>query len=169
MLIGIISDSHDNVGNLKQALLWMQKNGIGKILHCGDIVHLEMLAQAWPEDFLATLYCVKGNGDFDHEFERVPKILDEFLVYFGEVGELEIKEIPIAFCHQPKLAKELANTGKYQMVFYGHTHKPWIEKIGATFMINPGNLGGQRVEATLAIYDTVEKRLDLKKLADLIV
>ena len=169
MLIGIISDSHDNVGNLKQALIWMRKNKVEKILHCGDIVHLDIISQVWPEDFKASLDCVSGNGDFEIEFKKIPQNLSDILNYHGQIGELEIDGILIAFCHQPKLAKELAMTEKYQLVFYGHTHQPWIDKIGATFLINPGNLGGQRVEATMAVYDTVEKRLDLKKLADLIV
>jgi len=169
MLIAIIADSHDNVANLKRALEWMRLNKVETILHCGDIVHLAMLAQAWPPDFRARIECVAGNADFVGEFERAPQVLKDKLTYHGEVGGLETEGIKIAFCHTPARAKKLAADEKYQMIFYGHTHKPWIEKIGATYLINPGNLAGQRTEATLALYDSVEKRLDLKKLVDLIV
>ena len=50
----------------------------------------------------------------------------------------------IAVVHYPEKARALAESGKYEMVFYGHTHKPWEERIGQCRLVNPGELAGQR-------------------------
>jgi uncharacterized protein len=71
--------------------------------------------------------------------------------------------IKIAFCHFPEVAKELAETGKYNLVFYGHTHKPWMETLNNHCqLINPGTLGGVFQKATFASYDTTTNKLELK-------
>ena len=53
-------------------------------------------------------------------------------------------------------------SGKYDLVFYGHTHKPWAEKIGNCLLANPGELAGQRFKPTFAIYDIQKDKLQLK-------
>ena len=61
-----------------------------------------------------------------------------------------------------ELLLKLAESGKYDFVFYGHNHKPWIEEIGETFLANPGTLAGLFNKATFAILDTENKKLELK-------
>ena len=83
----------------------------------------------------------------------------------------------IAFNHFPDFAKKLAQSGKYDVVFYGHTHRPWDEKVpvprslgevgGECHMINPGELAGQFYKATFAIYETATGGLELKILEKL--
>ncbi|MBI4837164.1 MAG: metallophosphoesterase family protein [Candidatus Portnoybacteria bacterium] len=73
----------------------------------------------------------------------------------------------IAFTHFPHPAEDLAKGEKYDIVFYGHTHKPWEEKIGRVRLVNPGNLAGQFYKPSFAIYDTGANRLELKILDDL--
>jgi predicted phosphodiesterase len=68
----------------------------------------------------------------------------------------------IGCVHYPDIAKKMAESGKYDLVFYGHTHKPWEEKIGNCRLVNPGELAGQRFKPTFAIYDTATNRLELK-------
>ena len=38
MIIAVMSDSHDNIWNLRKALAIIQKEGAGLIIHCGDFV-----------------------------------------------------------------------------------------------------------------------------------
>lgn len=68
----------------------------------------------------------------------------------------------IAFCHFPEIAKELVRRQKYDIVFYGHTHKPWLKKIGKTRLVNPGNIAGMFYKSTFATYDTKTDKLELK-------
>ena len=79
-----------------------------------------------------------------------------------EKVELEFNRRKIAFCHFPDIAKKLAQSGKFDLVFYGHSHRPWDEKIGNTHMINPGELAGQFYKPTFAVYDTTSGSLELK-------
>ncbi len=70
--------------------------------------------------------------------------------------------IKIAFCHFPEVAKELALSGEYNLVFYGHTHKPWMETLeNGCQLINPGTLAGMFNKATFAVYDSLTKNLEL--------
>ena len=87
--------------------------------------------------------------------------------------EVEVGGKKIVFCHFPADAKKLAQSGKYDLVFYGHTHRAWDEKVacllsqGNTHMINPGELAGQFYKPTFAIYDTDSEKLELKILEKL--
>ena len=81
----------------------------------------------------------------------------------------------IGIVHFPGEAKKMAQSGKFDLVFYGHTHRPWDEKVpvlsGAEgdgcHMINPGELAGQFYKPTFAIYDTETGKLELKILEKL--
>ncbi len=161
MKIAIISDSHDNWPNIEKAIKYINKEKITMIIHCGDVCApavLEEMAKLFEGD---ALHLVKGNVDGDIEgFQRKaqdnPKI-----IYQGNTGKLEIDNLTIVFCHEPFLAKKMAETQKYDFVFYGHTHKPWQEKIEKTELINPGTLAGLFTKATFAIFDTEIKKAKL--------
>ena len=153
MKIAIISDTHNNWANFKKAIEWINREKIELILHCGDICSRETVDDA-NKLFVGKIKFVKGNGDFG--IEDLP-----------EKMELEYDGKKIAFCHFPDLAKKLSQSGKFDLVFYGHTHRPWDEKIKKCHMINPGELAGQFYKATLAVYDTTTGKLELKILEKL--
>ena len=71
--------------------------------------------------------------------------------------------------HFPAEAKKMAQSGKYDLVFYGHTHRAWDEKVGNCHMINPGELAGQFYKSTFAVYDTDTEKLELKILEQLTI
>lgn len=147
MKIAIVSDTHNNWANFKKAIDWIKKENIQLILHCGDVMSQETIDLA-KKEFDGEIKFVKGNGDFNLD-------LPEFL-------EMEFNNKKIAFVHFPGEAKKMAQSGKYDLVFYGHTHRPWDEKIGNTHMINPGELAGQFFKPTFAVYDTATGDLELK-------
>jgi putative phosphoesterase len=150
--IAIVSDTHNNWASFKKAIEWIKKEKIMLILHCGDISSQETINDA-KKNFDGEIKFVKGNADFDL------KLPDKM--------ELELDGKKIVFCHFPTEAKKLAQSGKYDAVFYGHTHRPWDEKIGNCHMINPGELAGQFYKASFAVYDTATGDLELKLLEKL--
>lgn len=152
MKIAIVSDTHDNWSNFEKALVWIKKENIKLVLHCGDISSQETINQA-KKFFDGQVKFVKGNADWDLE-------LPDFL-------ELEFNNKKIGFVHFPNEAKKMAQSGKYDLVFYGHTHRPWDEKISECHMINPGELAGQFYKPTFAVYDTATGELELKILEKL--
>ena len=167
MKIAIISDTHDNLPNLKKAIEWIKKEKIDTLIHCGDVcapATLREILKVFPGKF----FLVFGNVDGDHF--RVTKLSYESfpnLKVLGEWGEVEIENKKIAFCHFPQFAKGLACTQNYDLVFYGHTHKPWEEKIDKCRLVNPGNLAGLYYKPTFAVYDTKTDELGLKILEKL--
>ena len=152
MKIAILSDTHNNWANFKKAIGWINKEKIRVILHCGDICNQETIDDA-IKIFDGEMEFVKGNGDWNVE---LPESL-----------ELEIDGKKIGLVHFPNEAKKMAQSGKFDLVFYGHTHRPWDEKIGNTHLINPGELAGQFYKPTFAVYDTATGKLELKILEKL--
>ena len=53
---------------------------------------------------------------------------------------------------------------KVDIIFHGHTHKPWAEEKEGVKIINPGTLGGVFTPATFAIWDTAKEEPELKLL-----
>src|SRR3989344_4911983 len=166
MKFAIISDTHGNVANFKKVVDWLNKENIQLILHCGDIGNPESLKESLA-DFKGEFFGVFGNMDKDfkillEEYNKIPGVeINE------DVFEKEIDKKRIAFTHFPDMAKKLAQSGKFDVVFYGHTHRPWEEKVGECRMINPGELAGQFQKPTFAIYDTETDNLELKILEKL--
>ncbi len=165
MLIAIISDIHDNVVNLEKCLKWCQENKVEKLICCGDITNLEtvnILARQFPgEIFIAEGNCrLYEESDLNH-FKNI--------TYCGEIGIKEEDSIRIGFCHEKrKIIKMLEiSHDSLDFIFYGHSHKPWIEKKNNITIANPGNIAGVWNQATFAVLDTTNKKLELKILAEL--
>lgn len=153
MKIAIVSDTHNNWANFKKAIDWINMEKIQLILHCGDICNQETIDDA-KKLFKGEIKFVRGNADFD-------------LLDISDAVEFEVDGKKIAFVHFPSEAKKMAQSKKYNVVFYGHTHRPWEEKIDNCHMINPGELAGQFYKATFAIYDISNSILELKILEKL--
>ncbi len=166
MKIAIISDTHDNVPNLEKALKWMKENKIEQLIHCGDLCAPSILISTLAPNFDGPIHMVFGNVE---DRDLTPQKAADFshVTHYGDQAEVEIDTKKIAFVHFPDKAKELAQSGNYDLVFYGHNHKPWEEKVGETRLINPGTLGGLFQKATFAVYDTETDELELKILEKL--
>ena len=156
MKIAIISDTHDNLQNLRVFFDFAKKENIYAIIHCGDTAHSETFEEIL-NNFSGKVYLSFGNMDFREEFSNFRN--NERLKIFEEFGQMELDGLKIGFCHFPELA--MKNAEKYDFVFYGHTHKPWIEKIGNCFVANPGNLAGLYYAPSFAILNTETKNLSL--------
>lgn len=163
MKIAIISDSHDNLTNIYKAVHWMNENKISQIIHCGDICAPSVLEEL-SDKFGKKMHIVFGNVDGD-QYQIGQRVSDgtiKNVILHGDLGEKVISNKKIAFTHKPYFARALAQTKKYDIVFYGHTHKPFEEKIGQCRLINPGTLAGIFYKATFAVYDTKADTLALK-------
>jgi putative phosphoesterase len=161
MRIAIASDSHDNIPNIQKFLDWVNKNNIERIIHCGDICAASAMREI-GQKFNGPIYFILGNVSSDLETLKAKSAdLDNVTIYYDGTGELEIDDKKIAFNHYLAKAEKLAKTGKYDAVFYGHSHKPWEKQIGQTKLLNPGTLGGMFYKATFAVYDTETDKTQL--------
>ena len=161
MVIAIISDIHDNLANLKKCLDWCQNNKIKKILFCGDTTALPTIKNL--AKFSGEIFMVKGNVEL-YEEDKLTKYKN--IRYFGSTGIITMDGLQIGIAHEPaKIGSLLKQAADLDYIFYGHTHKPWLEKRGSTSVINPGNLAGVWYQATFTTLDTKTKKLELKILA----
>jgi putative phosphoesterase len=144
MLIGILSDTHNNLQNLQSALDRMRNEGISTVIHCGDLTGVEV-ARAMHG---FRVICAFGNGDTaSGDIRQVLIEMDPEnyagLVYRGKIGGARIA---VTHGHLPGYVDELVRSGEFDYVFKGHSHQHKEEIIGHTRLINPGALGGLRPE-----------------------
>ena len=148
MKIGIISDSHDHMKELKQVMEKLKD--CEALIHCGDacapFVHKEL------GNFNGPVHIVVGNNEGE-QFHMMRVKPDNVTIY-KPLAELEIAGKKIAITHYKDFADPLALTGKYDVVFYGHTHKKDSHKVNETLVLNPGDLMNLHGERGYAIYDT---------------
>jgi uncharacterized protein len=174
MLIAITSDIHNNEVNLQKVLNYCEKHKIQTMICCGDLASLETL-DLLNDSFNGNILYTFGNMDFDdlRDLADQKKYRNTYL--FKNFGEAVIEKKNVAFVHYPDKAKSLARTGKYDFVFYGHTHKPWIvsavspEDTGNRkyTLLNPGTTGGELYPPTFATWETETGKFDLIRVHDL--
>lgn len=177
MLIAIISDTHDNIPNLKKVLDYCRENKVEKIIHCGDLAEIETLDYL-KENFSGDIFWTFGNMDRGHSADY-PFADGKYksINIFSKHGEVEIAGKKIAFVHFPEYARSLAEEGRFDYVFYGHTHKPWTEiiqgenrfsgNIKNCEMLNPGNVANQYYPPTFAIWNTLDEKFSLIRINEL--
>jgi len=166
MQIALIADIHNNETNLKKVLDYCGQEKINIVICCGDLASLETL-DFLNANFSGAIYYVFGNMDNDQlqDWEFSEKYKNTFV--YKNFGETTINNKKIAFVHYPDIARKLCESGKYQFVFYGHTHKPWTEKINECTMLNPGNVAGDIYPPTFAVWETKDDKFELKRIHDL--
>lgn len=142
MKIAIISDVHDNTPYLR-SFFAVEKFDV--LLICGDVGNIDTL-NLISESFAGQIYFVFGNAD-TFSTKDVPKNI----INLGESGIVEIDNKKIGLCHQPFKIEKLLEE-KPDIIFYGHTHKPWLEEKDKILLINPGSLG--QTPSTYAVWDT---------------
>lgn len=167
MKIAIISDVHNNLVNLKKILDLLKKEKINKLISCGDLASRETL-DFLSDNFSGEVYHVFGNMDDDHMGDF--KFVDNYknINIYSQFGEEVFDDQKIAFTHYPDLAKNFAESQKYDFVFYGHTHKPWEESVGGCKILNPGSVTGDRFPPTFAIWETNNNNFRLVLLNEIV-
>ena len=144
MLIGILSDSHDNVANLRRALALFRQQGVTLLFHCGDMTSV---ATARELDGFQVHY-VTGNMDL-HPVQLRQALLrlhPDSSAAQSYAGTLANRRIAALHGHEYGKLAEFVENGRFDYVFHGHTHRRRDEIIGQTRVINPGALGGARHE-----------------------
>lgn len=154
MKIAIMSDTHDHIANLRSAFTEIRKHGAEAIIHCGDFVSPFMVEE------LALLglpvFCVFGNNDGDRV--KLVKNASECgvpFIFHSDVARFELDRCRIAVTHFMETAEDLAASGLYDLVCFGHTHRFYEKKIGTCLLLNPGEMMGKKEEISFCIFDTV--------------
>jgi uncharacterized protein len=152
MKIGIISDTHDNLVNIRKAVEAFSKSGVEALIHAGDFCSPFTLAEFKPfADKGVKMHAVFGNNDGDRLL--LYKRAGDFCTFADGAMILSLDGKKVAVMHYPELADDLFKLGAYDLVVHGHNHKPRVEG-EARKLVNPGTCSGYLAEAaTIAIVD----------------
>jgi putative phosphoesterase len=148
MIAGILSDTHDNMDRIKETVELFNERGVEHVVHAGDFV------SPFTFRLLKKLRCgftgVFGNNDGDRLLLHK---MSEGRV-FPQPHTFELDGKKIVLIHEHHVADALADSGHYDLVVYGHTHKPDIRKVRNTLIVNPGEAGSWLYgKSTVAIAD----------------
>lgn len=143
MIIGVVSDTHDQLDNVEKAIQYFIKEKVELIIHCGDWVSPfvpQFIYKKFPE-FPIPIKSVFGNNEGDHFrfFERKAKWNIE---YCKDTLELEIQNRKMIVYHgvSRAITQALIESKTYDVVFTGHTHIAVNETINGVLHLNPGAL-----------------------------
>lgn len=148
MIVGILSDTHDHLENLKKALAVFAARNAEHLLHAGDFTS----PFTWRilGSYAGGITAIFGNNDGD-------KVLLKKM--YGEMVHPQphiftLGERKIVMVHEPAVVESLAASGHYDLVIYGHTHEPGVRKVGKTLVVNPGEVCGWLYDKpTVAVAD----------------
>ena len=161
MKIGIVSDSHEKIENIKKAVGIFNERKVEFVFGLGDYIS--------PPSVRAfkgvKLIGVFGNNDGE-TLGLIKAFNDIGGELLGDFGEVEKGGLKFALYHGTSEAIQdaLIKSGKYDVVLCGHTHEAKKEQVGKTLFINPGSANGFGGEATIAVFDTSTKDVEFIKL-----
>jgi hypothetical protein len=156
MIIGIISDTHDNLDNLEKVLEIFNDRKVEHIIHAGDFTSpfTARVLKQFKGDFTG----IFGNNDGDRIFLR--KMFQDRIYPQPYVFKLNNRKIVVM--HEPDVVDALADSGHFDLVIYGHLHEPVMRRVGKTLVVNPGEVGGWlygKPTAAVADLETMEAEI----------
>jgi hypothetical protein len=136
-VIGIISDTHEDVRMIRKAVRIFKERAPTFVIHCGDIISPPVL-----EHFAGiALRIVFGNND--GERSGLKKKCSE-LGFYGIDETLTFTHAGKTFFvnhgTRPSTIEQAADSQQYDYVLHGHTHEQRNELRGKTRIVNPGAL-----------------------------
>jgi putative phosphoesterase len=158
MLIGVISDTHDNLPMIEKAVKKLNEENVALVLHAGDYVSPFVIPKFTALN--VKLIGVFGNNDGDHEFLKKQFSETENCEIRGRFAEIDAEGFKIALLHgdETELLNALINCEYFDAVITGHAHSLSVRKKGKTLVVNPGEVCGYLSgKSTMALLDT-EKR-----------
>jgi hypothetical protein len=148
MLIGIMSDTHDNMPVIRKAVELFTERKVEHVIHAGDFTSpfTFRALKHLPCDFTG----IYGNNDGERVL--LQKLSKQRI--FTQPYILELAGRKIVIMHEHQVVDALADSGHFDLVIYGHTHEPDIRKRGSALIVNPGEVSGWLYgRSTVAIAD----------------
>lgn len=145
MKILIVSDTHRRDGNFSEVL--QKEKPIDCLIHLGDVEGSEDYIRELAE---CPTHIVSGNNDFFCDLPREEELVlgkYKVLITHGHYYyvSLDTQEI-----------KRQAEVRGVDIVMFGHTHRPLLEKSGKVLLVNPGSLSYPRQEGRKPSYIVME-------------
>jgi hypothetical protein len=158
MLIGVMSDTHDDIAQTKKSVATFNQKKVDHVLHAGDFISPFMIDTL--KELKAPLTGVFGNNDGDRALlERKSGMLPSIKIS-GTFARMDLGGMRIGLVHgnDRDLLETLTASGSLDLLVYGHTHRPEIRREGTLLVVNPGEVYGHLTgRSTVALVDTVTR------------
>lgn len=159
MRIGILSDTHDNVWKLAEALDRLSQ--VDMVIHCGDLCSPFVVKRMGEALNGIPVHIVWGNNEGDpFAIAKIASAYENIHLH-GPLAKLDLDGFKVGVNHYPEIAEELAASGHFDLVCYGHDHTAHIEKRGDCLLVNPGEVMGLNGRSTVAIFDSESQTAEL--------
>lgn len=124
MKVVVVSDSHSNFSLLNEIVT---KNYDADVFyHLGD--------SELPEYLLNNFTCVKGNCDYNDFPKERDCLLEGFKIHLEHGNALNFAINPEHYIKEKDC----------DIFLFGHTHQKYVNKIGKTYVFNPGSIARPR-------------------------
>jgi putative phosphoesterase len=157
-MIGIISDTHDNLPAVADAIEYLNSLDLEMVIHAGD--YIAPFTAIELKRLNAKLVGVFGNNDGEKPglLKQLPNLVQ--LAEFGHGG----KRFAVYHGTLPAVVDALVKSKKYDIVIRGHSHRPQVEEIDSVLLINPGELCGySHGKRTLCLLDVDKMQAEIKE------
>lgn len=145
MRILVVSDSHGKNDDVKQVI--DQVGHIDMLIHLGDVEGGAAAIRQWAG---CECHIIAGNNDYDGSLPQ------------QEAIEIEGKRIFLTHGHRfyvgsgVGMLREYALDNGYDIVMFGHTHMPYLERGEEVTILNPGSLSYPRQDGRQKTFMIVE-------------
>jgi putative phosphoesterase len=136
MRIGVISDTHNNLANVRRIVALLNAARVERVIHTGDFTQpktLDVLA-----DLDAPLLGVFGNNDRGEQQRLEEAAARHAMALHDGPLELQLAGRRIVVAHDPR---ELAAYHD-AVALHGHTHRYRLERGESGIVFNPGECAG---------------------------
>lgn len=137
MRIGVVSDTHNNLRNVRRIVELFRSADVDRVVHTGDVTQaaaLRTLAEVG-----VPIVGVFGNND---ERTALQDVADELAIELCEPPfEWVIAERRVLVAHDPFELEGAVEDG-HHVVLHGHTHRRAIERRPERLLFNPGECAG---------------------------
>ena len=136
MQVGVVSDTHDDMVNVKKIIRIFKNEKIENVIHLGDYVAPPLVKLFAGFNLTGIL----GNND-GYQLGLIRTFEEIGGKMLGAFGEINIDNIKIALYHGEfrEISEALALSGKYDIVLCGHFHKAENTLFKNTLLLSPGS------------------------------
>ena len=161
MLVGVVSDTHNNLKNIDQIISLFNEEDVKIVIHTGDIANANALNKF--SRLTAQLIGVYGNNDRNEEGLEEIALKNSFCFDNPPIFiNLAFKRI--AIFHEPDLIDDtLSSDPNIDIILHVHTHRYREEILNDTLIFNPGESAGmQKGKNAIGIINL--KNLDVERI-----
>ena len=195
MRIAVLSDAHGNLLYFKKCLDSLKDIGVDKIFYLGDFIgyfpegdkviqllrkenahclignHEAMLLKYLPiEPEKKDIYLLENYEISDDNFNFLKTLLPYYFTEIDGKRMLFVHGHPYfpldGYLYKDTNKISLAELS-FDILFFGHTHRPYIERIGKKLLVNVGSCGMPRDfgnQPSYVIYDTISLKCIIYRL-----